>query len=348
MKELYKLRTPAEAEPTRVQSLTTQLARYQSVVFFILLIISLAFFLYLWTTYRVRQNVKTGRVELERVSNPEGLQNLLSVHGSTELAPFIHYKLANIYFDTGKYPQAQQEYEYIRDHYPDHPVKEWTERCLKELLITTQWEPDGELNKRLAELREKRNLPSVIVKTAKGTFEIDLLEDDAPNTVAHFISLVDEQFYHQTVFGTWLDLKPASSANIDVSGKDEKMGLCLEGRHISSTITTTLSYTIPFEVTSLEHREGTVGMLRKIDPDSETGRPEQDQFLNSADWRFYILVKKNPELDGKYTVFGQVTKGMDVVQNLQPGDMIEEMVVNQKRQHEYHPTRLTGTTQESK
>jgi peptidyl-prolyl cis-trans isomerase B (cyclophilin B) len=53
--------------------------------------------------------------------------------------------------------------------------------------------------------------------------------------------------------------------------------------------------------------------------------------------QFFITFDKTPHLDGKHTVFGHVIKGMEVVDKLRKGDVIEEATVVSKRDHEYKP-----------
>jgi peptidyl-prolyl cis-trans isomerase B (cyclophilin B) len=270
-----------------------------------------------------------GWLELERVSRIEDFQSLLGVYGSTELAPLIHYKLANAYFEAERYPDARKEYEFVLKKYPQHFVSQLISQRLKEQKVNEVWSA-GELSKHRDELSTKRDLPAVLIKTKKGECEIELYEDDAPNTVANFISLVEQGFYREVCFGP----------------KDEKFGLSLNVLHtpgtptITAPITTTLNFTIPFETNSLKNKEGSLGMLREIDPDTKTGRPERDKFINSACWKCYIALKPNPDLDGKYTIFGWVTKGMNIIKELQPGDVIDEIVIKKKRAHNYKPTVL--------
>src|SRR5258708_6633724 len=47
---------------------------------------------------------------------------------------------------------------------------------------------------------DKKKLPQVLLKTNKGEILLELYEDEAPNTVANFISLVEEKFYDKTKF----------------------------------------------------------------------------------------------------------------------------------------------------
>jgi peptidyl-prolyl cis-trans isomerase B (cyclophilin B) len=51
--------------------------------------------------------------------------------------------------------------------------------------------------------------------------------------------------------------------------------------------------------------------------------------------QFFITHGAQPHLDGKHTVFGKVTDGLDTVNAIQQGDGMNRMVVLQKRDHEY-------------
>jgi peptidylprolyl isomerase len=64
---------------------------------------------------------------------------------------------------------------------------------------------------------------------------------------------------------------------------------------------------IPAEFTQTPFKRGTLGMARASDP-------------NSANSQFFICLADAPFLDGKYTVFGEVVSGMDVVDKIKKGD----------------------------
>jgi len=77
-------------------------------------------------------------------------------------------------------------------------------------------------------------------------------------------------------------------------------------------------YTIKAEFNDLHHAEGTVAMARSDDPDS-------------AGSQFYICLGTLPDLDGKYTIFGRVTEGMDVVKSIQVGDIMKRVYIEDKK-----------------
>ena len=80
------------------------------------------------------------------------------------------------------------------------------------------------------------------------------------------------------------------------------------------------------EFSSAHFVRGTVGMARASDPDS-------------ADSQFFICFAPAPFLDGKYTIFGQVTSGMEFVDAIKKGDADRNGMVDQSRQDRPHAGR---------
>ncbi len=141
-----------------------------------------------------------------------------------------------------------------------------------------------------------------VVKTNKGVIRFKFYPKDAPNTVASFIELADKRFYdglkwHRVVPGFVIQGGDPLSKTDDPAVGSGGPGWRLKA-----------------EFNSRKHLLGTVAMARSQDPDS-------------AGSQFYICLAPQPSLDGQYTVFGQVTSGMDVVQKIQQGDLIESVVI---------------------
>jgi cyclophilin family peptidyl-prolyl cis-trans isomerase len=162
------------------------------------------------------------------------------------------------------------------------------------------------------------DLPRVLIKTNKGDIEVELFENEAPNTVANFITLVDKKFYNGLTFHRVL---PAFMAQ---GGDPQGDGTGGPG------------YTIPDECTRPDHRlhfRGSLSMAKSASPDSGGSQ-------------FFITFLPTDFLDGKHTVFGRVIKGFDVLSKIQrrnpedkgeipdPDKIIEAKVIR-KRPHEY-------------
>jgi cyclophilin family peptidyl-prolyl cis-trans isomerase len=147
--------------------------------------------------------------------------------------------------------------------------------------------------------------PVVVIETTKGTITIETYPSEAPKTVENFLALVKSNFYNRQHFHR------AESFVIQVGDPDSKdmakkdsWGRRGNGKPIGVA-----------EISKkLKHKKGAVGMAHAGDP-------------AKADSQFYItrLAGKIPE--GKYSIFGQVTSGMDVVDKIEVGDTVKRMYV---------------------
>jgi cyclophilin family peptidyl-prolyl cis-trans isomerase len=131
-----------------------------------------------------------------------------------------------------------------------------------------------------------------VIETTKGTIEITFMADKAPGHVKNFKDLVNKKFYDGTTFhrvipGFMIQGGDPNSKSPDKSSH----GMGGPG------------YSIKAEFNDVSHKRGIVSMARSSDP-------------NSAGSQFYIVVKDSTFLDGQYTVFGKVIKGMDVVDQI--------------------------------
>lgn len=135
------------------------------------------------------------------------------------------------------------------------------------------------------------------IETKYGNVEIELYAQDAPKTVARITELVKQGFYNGLTFHRVVP-------GFVVQGGDPKgNGTGGSGKNLTA------------EFNSRQHVEGTLAMARSNDP-------------NSADSQFYISLGRHPHLDGNYTVFGQVTKGMEAVRQIKQGDKMDKVHVD--------------------
>ena len=135
---------------------------------------------------------------------------------------------------------------------------------------------------------EKGDLPHVVMTTDQGEVEFELFEDDAPNTVANFITLAQSKFYDGNAFHR---IEPSLV-----------QGGCPIGDGSGSP-----GYNIRFEgdkPTARKHFIGSIAMAR-LGGD-----------LNSAGSQFYICRAPMENLDGQYTVFGRVVRGWPIIANI--------------------------------
>lgn len=136
----------------------------------------------------------------------------------------------------------------------------------------------------------------VTIETEKGTIKFRFYAKDAPNTVARIVQLVQSGFYDGLTFHRVVP-------DFVIQGGDPSgNGTGGSGQHLKA------------EFNSRKHIAGTVAMARAQDPDS-------------ADSQFYIALGAIPHLDGGYTVFGQVSEGIDVVKKIAIGDKMTKVTV---------------------
>ncbi len=134
---------------------------------------------------------------------------------------------------------------------------------------------------------------------ANGVIEIDLFEDVAPGHVAQIAALAEDGFYDGVVFHRVIDGFMAQTG-------DGQFGK-LEGGNMGRAGTGGSDLPdLKAEFSDLSFDRGVVGMARASDP-------------NSANSQFFIMFAPAPHLNGAYTVVGQVTSGLDVLDSIKLG-----------------------------
>jgi cyclophilin family peptidyl-prolyl cis-trans isomerase len=132
------------------------------------------------------------------------------------------------------------------------------------------------------------DLPRVKFKTSKGDIVIELFENEAPQSVANFITLVKKGFYDDVVFHRVLPLFMAQGGDPEGTGGGGP------------------GYNIPDEQgadNARLHFRGSLSM-------ANTGNP------NTGGSQFFLTFVPTSYLDGAHAVFGRVTEGMDVAASL--------------------------------
>jgi len=174
-----------------------------------------------------------------------------------------------------------------------------------------------------AQEKQADDLPRVLLKTAKGEIVLELFENEAPNTVANFISLVEAKKYDALAFHR-------HEPNFIIQGG------AMNADHKDPRRRGGPGYRIACECYNGKARMHFQGSLSMAHAGRDTGGSQ-----------FFIALAPLPHLnwaDGKpennHTVFGHVLDGLDVVMSLRAGDSIESASVLRKRQHEYVPEKL--------
>ncbi len=135
-------------------------------------------------------------------------------------------------------------------------------------------------------------MTKAIIETNHGKIEFNLLPDLAPETVRNFIKLANSGYYDGTLFHRVIPGFMIQGGDPNTKQPDKsKWGQGGPG------------YSIKAEFSSRSHLSGIVSMARATDPDS-------------AGSQFFIVTTDSTFLNGQYTVFGEVTEGMDVAEKI--------------------------------
>ena len=137
--------------------------------------------------------------------------------------------------------------------------------------------------------------PRAFLHTLKGTIELHLDVVETPLTTASFLALAQAGFYDGLSFHR---VEP---------------GFVVQGGDPRGDGNGGPGYTLRCELSGSAYARGSVGMAL-------SGR-------DTGGSQFFITLQPQPQLDGAYTLFGTVAAGMEVVDRLRPGDVIERVEV---------------------
>ena len=140
----------------------------------------------------------------------------------------------------------------------------------------------------------------VTMETNRGTIELELYPEHAPMTVNNFVFLTNEGFYDGVKFHRVI-------ANFMIQGGDPTgTGRGGPGYRFQDE-----TYSNP-----LKHATGVLSMA--------------NAGPNTNGSQFFITHSPQPHLDGRHTVFGKVISGMEVVNAIQQGDVMEKLTVTEQ------------------
>jgi cyclophilin family peptidyl-prolyl cis-trans isomerase len=168
---------------------------------------------------------------------------------------------------------------------------------------------------------EAGDLPRVKLETNKGTIVIELFENEAPQAVGNFVSLVEKKFYDGLTFHRVL------------------AGFMAQGGDPTGNGTGGPGYKIYCECQKTDARKHFRGTLSMAHAGRDTGGSQ-----------FFLTFRPTTHLDGLHTAFGRVIEGLDVLTKLQrrdpqapnppTPDKIVKAEVLRKRDHKYEPTKV--------
>lgn len=173
---------------------------------------------------------------------------------------------------------------------------------------------------------EKKNLTITLI-TSKGTIKAELFGSTTPLTVANFISNAENGIYEKRNFYKIIDFPDNrilhggiySTKNNEYSGKNfnknNLIPLEIKKINIKEPIYK-IQISKPMNLKNIENKfeKGSIAMV-KIDNQ------------HSSSTEFFITLNKSPELDGRYSVFGKVIEGYDVLKKIELNDFIKKIEI---------------------
>ncbi|MDD5398755.1 MAG: peptidylprolyl isomerase [Dehalococcoidia bacterium] len=138
---------------------------------------------------------------------------------------------------------------------------------------------------------------TALIKTAKGDLVLELYPQDAPVTVNNFVTLARKGFYNGLTFHRVIP------------------DFMAQGGDPSGNGTGGPGYQFQDEFSSRTHQAGSLSMA--------------NSGPNTNGSQFFICYTPQPHLNGKHTVFGQLTQGMDVLKKLVNGDKMNEVIITE-------------------
>ena len=210
---------------------------------------------------------------------------LMSCSSSTKIAKNMKHQDDQILNLTVKYNDITTK--------KDSLLKISDELRTKNLVLNARIEEYDKINKHLKTFSKTiKNIRARLV-TSQGTMEIVFFPEFAPLTVLNFVKLAEGGFYngiqfHRVINGFMIQTGDPNTKHKSMMKKYGQGGSVV---------------TIPEEFSMVPHSRGVLSMARSSS-------------VNSASSQFFIVHKGASSLDGKYTVFGKVIKGLDVLDKI--------------------------------
>lgn len=145
-------------------------------------------------------------------------------------------------------------------------------------------------------------ITAVMSVKGRGDVTLELYPKEAPKTVQKFAALFRDHYFDGMKVH-----RVESGFVVQAGDPTQRLQPFPNAAFVEQTI--------PYETNKLTHEVGTLGVALKA-PNSDTGSSQ-----------FFINLSANHTLDGRYCVFGKVASGMDVVNKIQVGDVIEKIVI---------------------
>lgn len=165
----------------------------------------------------------------------------------------------------------------------------------------------------LADFAASQSATTATITTSAGKLKVELYPQEAPLTVANFISLASSGFYdnlrfHRVEPGFVVQVGDPESRNVDDPEALQKLGTGYPGYRIADELDNQLT-----------HDQAGILSMANINVNGN--------YPNSGGSQFFITLAPATQLDGRHAIFGKVIDGLDVLDKIKVGDAIEKIQI---------------------
>ena len=174
-----------------------------------------------------------------------------------------------------------------------------------------------------------KNNKIVLFETSKGNFEVKLFGKDNPVTVSNFLENVDKNIYINKKFYKIINYPHITFIH---GGLNPKNKFYIERNQTLNKTSPTIPLEIKFQKEikprynyQIKHPSETENLVNVFESGSiamvKSGK-------KNSSTEFFFVTNKIPELDGRYSIFGKIIKGLDVLEKINKEDFIREVKIS--------------------
>ena len=189
---------------------------------------------------------------------------------------------------------------------------------------------DSDFHCRKLNLNCIKNTQRVVFKTSKGNFNVELYGENNPVTVSNFIENIQKNIYKNKKFYKIINFPQVKVIHSGILSnnnyeKEENLNLKKVRKDIPLEIklkkdsepTYSYQFTEPSEIINIVNsfERGSIAMVKR-------------GVRNSSSTEFFFVTSKFPELNGRYSVFGKIVEGFEILEKIEKKDMIYEIIIS--------------------
>jgi peptidyl-prolyl cis-trans isomerase A (cyclophilin A)/peptidyl-prolyl cis-trans isomerase B (cyclophilin B) len=169
----------------------------------------------------------------------------------------------------------------------------------------------------------------VLFKTSKGDFEVELFGKDNPVTVSNFLENVGNNIYVNKKFYKIINYPELKFVH---GGINPEIKIYLKPNQTLNKINPSIPLEIKFKKEiqpRYNYQINNPNEIKNLVNTFESGSIAmvKSGINNSSSTEFFFVTNKIPELDGRYSIFGKIIKGLDVLEKIKKEDFIKEVKI---------------------